>query len=408
MPVDRYNLRHLRAFWQVGACGSVSAASEKVYLSQPAITQALAKLEASLGSRLFVRKSNGMFPTEAGELLHARVGRALEMLEDGARRSARTAGRGRNPGFRNFDQLLTTAQLRGFLALCETGNYSWAARKLSVSRPSVHRTINDLERIAGFELFLKTAQGFEPTQAADVFRRSVLIAFAELRQGLEEINLLTGNDTAFLVIGSLPLARSFILPKVINELTVKRPEVRVMVRDGAYPDLLRALRYGEIDILIGALRSPLPADDVEPEVLYTDKLAIAGRAGHPLAGRRDIDARTLALFPWVTPSPNIPTRQQFDALFSAADVEAPACLVETSSLILVRGLLAGSDRLTIISRHQISKELQDGVLTTLDFPLDGSEREIGITCRRGWSPTATQSLLIRMLRDVCRELDEST
>jgi DNA-binding transcriptional LysR family regulator len=181
-----------------------------------------------------------------------------------------------------------------------------------------------------------------------------------------------------------------------------------MVRDGAYPDLLRALRYGEIDILIGALRSPLPADDVEQEVLYTDKLSIAGRAGHPLAGRRDIDARTLALFPWVTPSPNIPTRQQFDALFSAADVEAPARLVESSSLILVRGLLAGSDRLTIISRHQISKELQDGVLTTLDFPLDGSEREIGITFRRGWSPTATQSLLIQMLREVCRELDEST
>jgi ABC-type branched-subunit amino acid transport system substrate-binding protein len=40
--VDKFNLRHLRAFLQVARCGSISGASERVFLSQPAITQALA------------------------------------------------------------------------------------------------------------------------------------------------------------------------------------------------------------------------------------------------------------------------------------------------------------------------------------------------------------------------------
>lgn len=137
-----------------------------------------------------------------------------------------------------------------------------------------------------------------------------------------------------------------------------------------------------------------------------DRLAIVARAGHPLAGRKRLDAGTLAQFSWVTPSPDIPTRKHFDALFGAARVQAPERLIETSSLILVRGLLLGSDRLTIISRHQIAKELEDGILAELDFPLVGSEREIGITTRTGWSPTSTQSLFVRMLREVCASLTD--
>ncbi|MCT7376707.1 LysR family transcriptional regulator [Chelativorans salis] len=399
----RLNLRHLRAFAQVAATGSISAASRKVFLSQPAITQALAKLEEAVGTPLFLRKSTGMFLTEAGELLRARVDRALFILARAARRAARGGGRSKSVGFANFHHLLTSVQLRCFLALCETGNYSWAARNLGVSRPSVHRGINDMERISGLQLFTRSVQGFEPTHAGDALRQGVLLAFAELKQGLEEVCMLLGQDTARIVLGTLPLARSFILPKAINDLCAMRPEVRIKVRDGAYKDLLHALRYGEMDVLIGALRDPPPVDDVVQEELFVDKLAIAARAGHPLAGRRRLRADMLAQFPWVTPSSNIPTRQQFDALFQNAKVPAPGRIVESSSLILIRGLLLGSDRLTIISRHQIARELEEGVLTTLDFTLDGSDRPIGITTRRGWSPTATQSLFLDMLRRICSE-----
>ncbi|MBZ0214965.1 MAG: LysR family transcriptional regulator, partial [Fimbriimonadaceae bacterium] len=47
------NLRHLRAFREVAACRSISQASRRVHLSQPAITQAIAKLEDALGLALF-------------------------------------------------------------------------------------------------------------------------------------------------------------------------------------------------------------------------------------------------------------------------------------------------------------------------------------------------------------------
>ncbi len=57
------NIRHLRAFLAIVECKSISKATEKVYLSQPAITQAIAKLESGLECKLFERKSTGMYVT---------------------------------------------------------------------------------------------------------------------------------------------------------------------------------------------------------------------------------------------------------------------------------------------------------------------------------------------------------
>ena len=61
-PFD-LNLRHLRAVAAIRRCGSVSRAAGEVALSQPAVTQGVAKLEAQLGLRLFERGPSGMVPT---------------------------------------------------------------------------------------------------------------------------------------------------------------------------------------------------------------------------------------------------------------------------------------------------------------------------------------------------------
>ena len=87
-PAD-FNLRHLRAFCAVADGGSLSAASEVVFLSQPAITQAIAKLEKALGTPMFVRKSRGVFLTEPGALFRNRAERALSRISDGVRLGSR-------------------------------------------------------------------------------------------------------------------------------------------------------------------------------------------------------------------------------------------------------------------------------------------------------------------------------
>jgi len=399
------NLRHLRAFREVANTRNISQASERVHLSQPAITQAIAKLEDTLEAPLFERRKDGMFTTEPGAIVLARVERALGFLERGARDALRLGQRKGGRGFERFDQLLTSAQLRALIAVSKAENFSLAARRVGISQPSLHRAARDLERLAGITLFEKVSQGISLTPSANALVQYVNLALAELEQGFVEIEELKGTDAARIVVGTLPLARTFVLPRAINTLAASRPDVQISVIDGPYDDLLHGLRHGEIDLLTGALRDPVPIDDVVQEPLFSDQLAVAARAGHPLAAKKKLTAKQLSVYPWVVPRHGTPTREHFERMFP--DDQSDINLIETSSLILVRGLLLESDRLAVISAHQIRHERQEGLLVTLPVDMRGSNRPIGLTLRRDWQPTRSQQLFLDAIRAAGDEVKAS-
>lgn len=415
MKRNTLNLRHLRAFSEVATKKSFSKAAQNVHLSQPAVTQAIAKLETKLDAVLFDRTGGGLYITTAGTMFLNRVNRALATLSEGAllanktERAAKSAQnsakRAKPRGFAKFDQLVTTAQLASLLAVAQAGNFSLAARNTGVSQPSLHRTARDLERLSGLTLFNKTNIGIELTPAAVVLSRHVRLAFGELDQGLEEIENWRGTDTGQIIIGTMPLARTFILPHAINALLAIRPNVTVSVIDGPYADLLQGLRQGDTDLLVGALREPLPVGDVIQEPLFHDTLAIVGRADHPLAKKTTLDLADLAQYPWIVPRRETPTRAYFDDLFQGVENWGPNHFVETSSLVLIRGLLVDSDRLTILSAHQMRHEEEQGLFRRLNFDLKGTARNIGVTSRQNWHPTQTQSLFLDLLRRAGKIID---
>ena len=397
--VDIPNLRHLRAFCTVAELRSVSRAAERIHLSQPAITQAIDKLEARLGAPLFEQGGDGMATTAAGRLFCARSLRALEFLQAGAREIARAAGRGRAAP--DLDRQMTVAQLRALIAVSGSGNFSLAARAVGLSQPSIHRAAKELERLAGTVLFESKGQGIDLTRPAEYLAQQAKLAFVEVEHGFAEVAELLGGDSGRVVIGAMPLARSHILPEAIARLTNERPNVDVRVFDGPYDDLLYGLRHGEIDVLIGALRDPAPIDDIEQIALFDDPLAVVARVGHPLFEKKKIGEADLMAFPWVVSPPGAPTRAYFETLFSPkARANLPG-LIETSSLVMMRGALLRSDRLTLISPNQIVIETELGLLAALPVATPGSARRIGLTVRRGWRATATHEALLEHIRAAC-------
>lgn len=400
-PLD-LNLRHLRAFCEVVACGSISDAAATVHLSQSAITQAIAKLEVTLGARLFSRTSTGMLPTEAGRLMSKRTLRALDQISRGAIAARAAALGGKTDGSRGFERLITGAQLRALVAVAKTQNFTLAARQVGISQPSLHRLARDLERIAGVVFYNKTQQGIAVTQAARDLARHAQLALSEIRQALEELAALRGENLGILRVGALPLARTTILPRAINALSNVQPETKVRIVDGPYDDLLHELRHGGIDVLIGALRTPPPIDDIVQTPMFDDWLSVVSRRGHPLTKKRRPNVRDLASYPWIAPRPGAPSRAYFDALFKKSRLVAREGLIEASSMIAIRGLLMESDRLTLLSRTQVEVEIRQGTLGIISFAVPQAPRSIGTTTRRDWEPTATQRRFLEGLRDVCK------
>lgn len=75
------NLELYKVFYTVARCGSLTKAAEELYISQPAVSQAIRQLEAQLGTPLFNRLHKGMeLSAQGGELIFHDVERALQLL----------------------------------------------------------------------------------------------------------------------------------------------------------------------------------------------------------------------------------------------------------------------------------------------------------------------------------------
>ena len=77
------NLSLYRIFFEVAQTGNISRAAKNLYISQPAISKAISKLEDNLHLPLFIRNSRGVQLTEEGEILFDHVRSAFETLNRG-------------------------------------------------------------------------------------------------------------------------------------------------------------------------------------------------------------------------------------------------------------------------------------------------------------------------------------
>ncbi|MEV5020447.1 LysR family transcriptional regulator [Sphingobium sp. LMA1-1-1.1] len=368
MAPDQFNIRHLAAMAAVVERGSVSLGARAVNLTQPAVTQGIAKLEAQLGLPLFERQPGGMAPTEAALALAPRVDAALRLI--GSSR-------------------VTAAQIRAFVTLARAGSYPAAAAEAGVTEPSLHRAVSDLGLAMGYRLAERRGRGLVLTRQGAALARRLRLALAELRSGLEDMADIGGQEGGRIIVGAMPLSRARLLPAAIASFRASFPHVDISVHEGSHAELVGPLRDGEIDMMIGALRDPSIGQDLVQRPLFEDRPIIIGRAGHPLAGGWTPD--DLRRFPWILPPEGAPLRQLWQRMFAALGGTLPAVPIECGSVMTIRQLLLGGDYLTLLSVDQLALELEVGIVAGIG-PAPGSvSRTIGVTIRAGWRPTRLQA-----------------
>lgn len=112
-------LAAMETYVSVVESGSFSRAAQRLQLGQPAVSRSIAQLEARLGTRLLLRSTRGLTPTDAGQRFYEHARRAIEAADD-AEQSARTAsdslsGRLRVSAAVTFARLHVLPALKGFM-----------------------------------------------------------------------------------------------------------------------------------------------------------------------------------------------------------------------------------------------------------------------------------------------------
>ena len=70
-------------FYTVAQCGNISAAAKKLFISQPAVSKSISKLEENFPTPLLQRTSKGVILTESGQILYQQLDTAFQAIKHG-------------------------------------------------------------------------------------------------------------------------------------------------------------------------------------------------------------------------------------------------------------------------------------------------------------------------------------
>ena len=374
-------LRHLRVFLAVADQGSANLAGEALFRAQSAVSRSIHKLESELGVKLFERRARGMLLTEYGRALQLRARRVQEEIQCARSDLAALAPGGTVRNAPVFAMLTHERRVRAFIALTEHHHMPSVAESLSITQPAVSMAVRQMEEGIGIPLFERTARGMLPTPAGAALALRLKRALAEIRNAVADIAALRGITEGTVTVGALPLCRTRLLPESIAGVIARYPGLRIATMEGSFEALAAALRAGDVDFILGALRAPDYASDLRGDSLADDSLGIICREGHPWARRKHVPDSDLASARWVLSRSKTPNRTLFERALLAHGLPRPDVVVETSDLAVLRGVLMNSDLLTAISPRQLSYELSAGLMKLLPIKLAETRRVIGITRR---------------------------
>ena len=194
------NLSQYKIFYEVAKAGNISKAAKELYISQPAISKAIGKLEDSLGLSLFTRSSRGVQLTSEGEILFEHAREAFEALERGEQELRR---------IQEFDighlRIGVSNTLCKYILLpyLKTFIDQYPHMKVTIESQSTVQTLNRLEQ-QKIDLGLVA----EPSLRKDLSFIPVMDIqdiFVSTRAYLEYLYLREGSDTNIFETGNIML-----------------------------------------------------------------------------------------------------------------------------------------------------------------------------------------------------------
>ncbi len=384
------SLRQLRLFQAIGDLKSVRRASEECSLSQPAVTQALAKLEEQIGVELVDRRASGSYLNELGQIFHGRVRRFFEQTEQAI---VGTGAAGTTMSARPIVNRLTRSQIRTLTSTVEHGSFESAAEALGISCASLQRAARDLEGNLRVSLFYRTAAGMLVSPQGALFGRRMKLALQEIEWGIEELDAARGGTGRQIVIGAMPFGGSVLLASVLDDFLRMHPQADIRIMSDNAAAMAKSLRQGDVDLVIGLLPE-MDTDELASEALARTPYSVVVRRGHPLTNKGRVTLDDLVKCDWVVGETGSSRRRCFERMFGGRD--EPQAQIATCSTPVIRQLLERSDRLTLMTTYEL--QYADGRLRALAFGPIMPVPSIGITMRANWLPTRLHTDFIELMR----------
>ncbi|MGV7207548.1 LysR family transcriptional regulator [Oxalobacteraceae bacterium A2-2] len=159
---------------------------------------------------------------------------------------------------------------------------SAAARRLRLTQSAVSNALARLRTSTGDDLFVRTAEGMQPTPYAERMAEPVAAALAGLEQAFRPADAFQADSSRRrFTVAMTDVGEMYFMPRLVERCAALAPQVELAtVRLGAI-DLRAEMEAGRIDLALGAFEDAPGA--LYQRRLFRQSCVCMFRAGHPLA-----------------------------------------------------------------------------------------------------------------------------
>lgn len=209
--------------------------------------------------------------------------------------------------------------LEAFVAVIEAGTVTGASESLHVTQPAVTRLIQELEIAVDLTLFERNKGRLVATREAQLFYEEVKRSFLGLDKILQTAADIRELRVGTLRIAALPAMALGFLPQVIRRLADRYPEAKISLQIRSSQKVVDWIASQQFDLGFAAIGHGHPA--VNQEILLEAPLVAILPPGHRLAEKDVLEPADFAGEDFVSLGPELGTRPNIDAIFTAAGVE---------------------------------------------------------------------------------------
>lgn len=241
-------------------------------------------------------------------------------------------------------------QLKYFVTVAKTLNFSDAARKLFITQGTLSQQIKQLEDEMGFQLLSRTSHSVALTEAGEELLPIAKKTIEESENCRKKMNELRGALTGSLSIG-VTHSFSMLLGGTIRDFIKKHPGVKLKIYYKTATELSEMLQDGDLDLFL-AFKPAQLSDDIEAETLFPSRLSVVMRKDHPLATKKEISLEELKSQSIALPGSGLQARKNFER-FVNLDTRDMDVRIELNDPIMILDILQSSDMVSILSSFAI-------------------------------------------------------
>ncbi len=285
-------------------------------------------------------------------------------------------------------------RLLSVLAVYETGSFTRAAERLSLSQPAVSQHIRQLENELNVHIFERVRGSLRLTREGDI-----IVKYARRMQALTN-NMLEAlanerTQVTSLTVGITHTAESNSIAETLARYVSLRDHMSIKMITGSVSELSEALKNFELDMAIveGSVSDPL----LHSVMLDTDCLILAVAPEHPLARRTMVTIEELKREKLILRLPDSGTRSLFISALETHNLHLNDfnVVLEIDNIATIKDLIRRGFGVSVLARSACMDELGKKKIVALPIENLTMMREINLVYHQDFDHPELLSDIVR-------------